>query len=207
VTATSKNTIADYRKYLHEFPRGRHVREVTQKLKQLNGSTQKQEKVKLRAEPKTLDRNSVEAMIKQHDFFDNLMNDFGNFQSDYERHKIGDSPVVMDHKTDLMWYDGESTEELTFNDAEIWLKNLNKDAYAGYSDWRFPTLEEAASLLRSKENEKDKHIDPIFSGNASIIWTSDRFSSTKLWIILFKAGIVEISHQDKQNQVCPVRTL
>jgi serine/threonine protein kinase len=207
VTATSKNTIADYRKYLLEFPQGRHVREATQKLKQLNERTQKQQKVTLRAEHKTLDKTSVESMIKQHDFFDNVMNDLGNFQSDYERFKIGDSPVVIDHKTDLMWYDGESTGELTFNDAEKWLKNLNKDAYAGYSDWRFPTLEEAASLLRNKEDEKEKHIDPIFSGNSSIIWTSDRFSSNKLWIILFKAGIAEISHQDKQNQVCPVRTL
>jgi hypothetical protein len=207
VTATSKNTVADYRKYLVEFPQGRHVREITQKLKELNESTQKQSKVKLRAEYKTLDKNNVESMIKQHDFFDNIMNEFGNFKSNYEKLKIGDSPVVIDHKTDLMWYDGEFPGKVTFNDAEKWLKNLNKNNYGAYSDWRFPTLEEAVSLLRSKENEKDMHIDPIFSGNSTIIWTGDRFSSNNLWIILFKAGIVELSHQDKQSQVQPVRSL
>jgi hypothetical protein len=207
VTATSKNTVADYRKYLVEFPQGRHVEEITQKLKELNESTQKQSKVKLRAEYKTLDKNNVESMIKQHDFFDNLMNELGNFESNYERLKIGISPVVIDHKTGLMWYDGESTEKVTFKGAEKWLNNLNKNSYGGYSDWRFPTLEEAASLLRSKENEKGMHIDPIFSGNSTIIWTNDRFRSNNLWVILFNAGIVEISHEDKKSQVQPVRSL
>jgi hypothetical protein len=207
VTATSKNTIADYRKYLVEFPQGRHVREITQKLKELNESTQKQSKVKLRAEYKTLDKNSVESMIKQYDFFDNLKNELGNFESNYERIMIGVSPVVIDHKTDLMWYDGESSGKVTFSDAEKWLKNLNKKDYGGYRDWRFPTLEEAASLLRGKENKKDMHIDPIFSGNTAIIWTNDRFRSNYLWIILFNAGIVETFHQDKTSQVRPVRSL
>ncbi|MGD2089094.1 MAG: protein kinase [Candidatus Aminicenantes bacterium] len=205
--ATSKNTVADYRRYLVEFPQGRHVKEITQKLKGLKESRQKQSKLKLRAEYKTLDKNSVESMIKQHDFFDNIMNEPGNFENNYERLWIGNSPVVIDYKTDLMWYDGESTEEMTFNTAEKWLKNLNKNDYAGYSDWRFPTLEEAASLLRGKENEKDLHIDPIFSGNSAIIWTGDRFRSNNVWIILFNAGIVEISHQDKQSQVRPVRSI
>jgi serine/threonine protein kinase len=207
VTASSKNTVADYRKYLVEFPRGRHVDEITQKLKELNQSTLKQSKVKLRAEYKTLDKNNVESMIKQHDFFDNIMNELGNFDSHYERLIIGISPVVIDHKTDLMWYDGESPENVTFKGAEKWLKNLNKNGYGGYSDWRFPTLEEAASLLRSKGNRKGMHIDPIFSGNSTIIWTNDRFRSNNLWVILFNAGIVERSHEDKKNQVRPVRSL
>jgi serine/threonine protein kinase len=205
--ATSKNTVADYRKYLVEFSQGRHVEEITQKLKELNENTQKQSKVKLRAEHKTLDKNNVESMIKQYDFFDNLMNDLGNFESSYEKLDMGVSPVVIDHKTDLMWYDGESTGKMTFNGAEKWLKNLNKNSYGGYSDWRFPTLEEAASLLRSKKNDKGLHIDPIFSGNLSIIWTNDRFRLNNLWIILFPAGIVEVSDEDKTSQVLPVRSL
>jgi serine/threonine protein kinase len=207
VTATSKNTVAEYRKYLVEFPRGRHVEEITQKLKKLNENTQKRSTVKLRAEYKTLDKNNVESMIKQHDFFDNIVNEPGNFEGNYERLEIGVSPVVIDHKTDLMWYDGESTGKMTFNGAEKWLKNLNKNDYGGYSDWRFPTLEEAASLLRSKKNEKGMHIDPIFSGNSTIVWTNDRFRSNNLWIILFNAGIAQISHQDKTSQVLPVRSL
>ena len=163
--------------------------------------------MKLRAENKTLDKNNVESMIKQHDFFDNIINDLGNFESNYEKLDIGVSPVVIDHKTDLMWYNGESTGKMTFNDAEKWLKNLDKSNYGGYSDWRFPTLEEAASLLRSKKNEKGMHIDPIFSGNSTIIWTNDRFRSNNLWIILFQAGIVEITDEDKTSQVLPVRSL
>jgi hypothetical protein len=207
VMATSKNTISDYRRYLVEFPQGRHVQEITQKLKELKESTQKQSKVKLRAEYKTLDKSNVESMIKQHDFFDNIMNEPGNFESEFERSNIGDSPVVIDYKTDLMWYDGQSTDKMTFNDAEKWLKNLNKNDYAGYSDWRFPTLEEAASLLKSKQNSKGMHIDPIFSGNSTTIWTNDRFRSNNLWIILFNAGIAQISYEDKQSQVLPVRSL
>lgn len=207
VMATSKNTIADYRRYLVEFPRGRHVQEITQKLKELNKSIHKQPKVRLRAEYKTLDKSNVESMIKQHDFFDNIMNEPGYFESDYERLNIGNSGVVIDHRTGLMWYDGQSTGEMTFNDAEKWLKNLNKNDYAGYSDWRFPTLEEAASLLKSKENRKGMHIDPIFSGNSTKIWTNDRFRTNNLWIILFNAGIVEISYEDKQSQVLAVRSL
>ncbi len=204
--ATSENTIDAYRQYLVDFPAGDYIEKAREKLKKLKNAVPKKLKVKLRSQDKKLDQKKVEDMIKRYDFFDYILNETGNFESDYERKINNDDSLVIDHTTDLMWYDGEPPEKMTFKQAEEWVENLNSQKYGGYDDWRFPTLEEAASLLRKDKNKQGLYIDPIFSGNSTVIWTNDRFNSNGLGVILFHAGITEMSAEDKKNQVRPVRS-
>jgi len=204
--ANSENTIDAYRQYLVDFPAGHYVEKVREKLKNLRSAVPKQVKMKLRSQYKKLDQTNVEDMIKRYDFFDYILNDTGNFESEYERRIINDHSLVIDHTTGLMWYDGEPPDNMTFEQAEEWIENLNGQKYGEYDDWRFPTLEEAASLLRKDKNKQGLYMGPIFSGNLTIIWTNDRFNSNGVAVILFHAGITETSTEDKKNQVRPVRS-
>jgi serine/threonine-protein kinase PpkA len=204
--AISENTIDAYRQYLVDFPAGHYVEKVREKLKELKIAAPKQLKVKLRSQYQMLDQKNVREMIKRYDFFDYILNDTGSFKSDSETKKINDQSLVIDHTTGLMWYDGKPSDKMTFKQAEEWLENLDSQKYGGYEDWRFPTLEEAASLLRKDKNKQGLHMDPIFSGNSTVIWTKDSFNSDGLGVILFHAGITEISAPDKKYQVRPVRS-
>jgi hypothetical protein len=70
----------------------------------------------------------------------------GNFQHKYEAMTINGDEVVFDHATRLMWQQSGTFNWLTLQEAEGFIAELNKEHYAGFSDWRLPTVEE---LLRS----------------------------------------------------------
>jgi hypothetical protein len=112
---------------------------------------------------------------------------------------------VMDYPAGLMWYNGKSPGKMDFKKAEKWIKDLNQQEYGGYSDWRLPNLEEAASLLRKRKNKHGLHLDMIFSGDQRAIWTQDRFSSNSFWVIVFDSGKVRLSEESNQEiEVRPV---
>ena len=71
----------------------------------------------------------------------------GTIQHLYEVKTINDDKVVIDHATGLMWHQSGSERYLAWRRAIRWVEDLNVKAYAGYNDWRMPTLEEAALLL------------------------------------------------------------
>jgi len=51
---------------------------------------------------------------------------------------------------------------MDWDKAKQWVRDLNSIGYAGYHDWRLPTLEETASLLESS-NGNGLYIDSVFS--------------------------------------------
>ena len=72
---------------------------------------------------------------------------------------------------------------------------MNRIGYAGYHDWRLPTLEEAMSLMESNKQNDKLYIDSIFDGKQDWIWTSD-IDETKstFWSISFSNGQVHYHH-------------
>jgi hypothetical protein len=67
-----------------------------------------------------------------------------------------DGLTVQDNVTGLMWQrttdtngDGviDYTDEMTWDEAMAYPAALNTEKYAGYSDWRLPTIKEAYSLI------------------------------------------------------------
>ena len=125
---------------------------------------------------------------------------------DYSLKTIRGEKVVVDNATGLMWHQSGSDDVMEWGEAKEWIKKLNKSGYAGYDDWRLPTLEEAASLLESSKRNGNLHIDPVFSNEQFFILTGDRHSSEDTWSVNFGRGRV-IGHEGGYDFVRPVRSV
>ncbi len=109
---------------------------------------------------------------------------------DYNLKTIGGDKVIIDRATGLMWHKGGSGRRFTWVDAKGWIESLNGEGYAGYQDWRMPTLEEAVSLLEPSKKNGDLYIDPVFSKKQWNIHTGDQFLSKAGWLVFFDFGHV-----------------
>jgi hypothetical protein len=91
-----------------------------------------------------------------------------------------------------MWHQSGSDESMDWNNAKYWVSLLNSSGYAGYHDWRLPTVEEASSLLESSKlfGEDGLYIDPVFSNKQQWIWTGDRHGTEGAWGVIFYNGLV-----------------
>jgi len=68
------------------------------------------------------------------------------------------------------------------------VEQLNHKGFAGFSDWRMPTLAEAMSLMKSGLNCKGVHLHPCFSKEQPFIFTSSRRKPGGYWFVDFKQG-------------------
>jgi len=133
----------------------------------------------------------------------------------YENKSINGDNVVIAHATGLMWYQSGSEKEMDWNKARQWVKDLNSREYAGFSDWRLPTVEEAASLLESGKKAGDLYINAVFDVTQSGIWTGDKNDNASYldgaWSVRFKGayggGNVCWLYGNASNYVRPVRSM
>ncbi len=107
----------------------------------------------------------------------------------YQLKPIADGDVVIDHATELMWYQSGSKEYFNLKKAIKWIKIANKANYASFNDWRLPTLEEASSLLEH-EMKNGYFIDPVFDKRQWGTWTGDKNGRSNAWIVTFVNGTV-----------------
>ncbi len=125
----------------------------------------------------------------------------------YEEKPIGNGDVIIDHTTELMWYQSGSLEYFNLRKAMKWLKKANKDCYAGFSDWRLPTLEEASSLLEF-EAKSDTFINPVFDNKQWGTWTGDKSDRGQAWIVTFVNGTIsQVQAGTPATFIRPVRSL
>jgi len=145
-----------------------------------------------RSNAQELSEDDVKSMLKKYDFFDNTKNETGHgFDNQYEVQIISDDNIVIDRVSGLMWQQSGSLKELTYEKAKKWVEQLNRKGYAGFHDWRLPTLEEAMSLMKPEQKLGDFYIDPVFNRKQEWIWTSDRVkgeSSALAWGVNFYYG-------------------
>ena len=159
--------------------------------------------IKLRSKPKkNISEEKYKCFIKVNNFYDSMWNPQGSFKNDFIDNGNG---TITDKSTGLMWQKGGSSAEMSLVDMDDYIQGLNKNQFAGYSEWRVPTIDELASLLiLKKEGWGDFYIYPIFEKKQSACWSSDitdisyptgeRRSS--VWSVSFEKGsakLVEIS--------------
>ena len=162
--------------------------------------------INLRSSYRDLGYGQVKTALKKYNFFDQHRNETGDFVNDYELKIMRGDEVVKDHATGLVWHQSGSEKNMNWKDAKRWIQDLNRTGYAGYQDWRLPTVQEAASLLESSENDDYLYIDPLFNSQQRLIWTGDSFGSRGAWDVNFVTGGVIWRYTVLNLYVRPVRS-
>lgn len=150
-------------------------------------------RVSLRKEPMEISSEmNINKMLAKYGFFDSSRNADGSFVNDFVDNN---DSTVTDKATGLTWQRGGSSETLDNRGANSYIEQLNRQRFAGYSDWRMPTLEELASLL-NKNSGGSVHTTSVFENKQSTCWTVDPCDGEYdyqlgAWIINFKQGQVQ----------------
>jgi hypothetical protein len=193
----------------------------------------KSSKLKLRSRPRlNLKFEDVRKMLKKYDFYCGYTPDRGDLPSllaissycntggkgleDIYLLSRNDR-VVYDLITNLCWQREDSKSQMTFEQSKDYIKKINDQCYAGFKDWRLPTLEEAMSLVKPSVNKRNLHIFFYFVQNYREMWTTDKIKGNtnvwpltrdknkNHWIVNIRFGFCELADEAHERSVRAVR--
>jgi hypothetical protein len=141
---------------------------------------------RFRSKPTSLSIDQAKAMLIVNGFYDKQINSIGmgitnNFELQNGR------KVIFDRSTGLMWQQSGSSNPMHRVEAEKYVRDLNSHGFAGYNNWRLPTLDEAMSLMEPSRYG-DLFADPRFDKNQRWIWTADEADASATWVVNFYDG-------------------
>lgn len=141
--------------------------------------------IHLPEEPSTYDDEQIKEITTRWNFYDTSLNPQGEFSNGLA--DTGDTLTVSDERTGLQWQwaglDLCSVRRMTGN-----IEQLNKDGFAGFHDWRMPTVEEAMSLMEPSPNAKGLYLHSCFSKEQPFIFVAARRKPTGYWFVDYKQG-------------------
>ncbi len=165
-------------------------RQSSQPDSEEESSPKKKEAVTLRRKPALLSADQIKVALSKHGLYEKRWNPGANgVEHRYQVLVLDDALVIVDEATGLMWQKGGSRGNLTFDKAEHYATQLNAERFAGFNDWRLPTVEEAMSLMEPKAYD-NFHIDPHFERGINFIWTADNSVDDRAWLVYFYDGIL-----------------
>jgi DNA-binding IclR family transcriptional regulator len=147
-------------------------------------------RISLRKKPlKISSEKKINSMLAKYGFFDISRNPLGSFDNRFVDNNDG---TVTDRATGLMWQKSGSSKSLENRGTKKYVQQLNRQRFAGQSNWRMPTIEELASLLK-KAKINGVHIDSIFNNKQIRCWTIDQCDTNRsyqlgAWLVHFQFG-------------------
>jgi hypothetical protein len=167
--------------------------------------------IHLRQKGEDMSPDDVEAMLLRHNFYSSCWNHngafcnpqgkFDNFLTDNE------DGTVTDRATNLMWQQSGSSYAMTREEAGDYVQQINQQNFAGYSDWRLPTLEELASLMESTLKNEGLFIEEVFDSEQKSCWSVDTYGPERNWKANLQLGTVIDTPFTCGNSVRAVRSL
>ncbi|WP_319588054.1 DUF1566 domain-containing protein [uncultured Desulfobulbus sp.] len=141
----------------------------------------------LPSEAQSLNEAQMEAEIKTWNFFESQRRPQGGIASFLIDN--GDSLTVTDAYTGLTWQLG-GLELASLRTIKSATEQLREQGFAGWHDWRLPTLHEAMSLLLPERNVKGLYMHPCFSNEQPFIFTAARCHPGGYWLVDYRQGRV-----------------
>jgi len=128
-------------------------------------------------------------MIKKEGFYDERLNPDGKgITNKYEKKVEAGDRVIYDDAKKLTWQGGSKFKHGTWKDGKAYVDSLNTSSYAGFTDWRLPTLKEAMSVTIP-----GSYMDLLFM-DTPYIWTAEEYAWTDkgdasdAWVVSFQSG-------------------
>jgi len=154
-------------------------------LPPLGGSCYSGDRVELTGEPTLLTDEQIDQLIREGNFYDAQRNPQGAFLNAWA--DPDDGLTVVDERTGLMWQRG-GLDLCSSSSMKSRVEKLRAAGFAGYHDWRLPTVTEAMSLMAPAANSKGVHLPPCFSREQPFIFTAARRKPTGYWFVDYARG-------------------
>mgnify|MGYP001198510060 CR=1 FL=1 len=124
----------------------------------------------------------------------------------YRPHRLrpGGDRLVLDPRAGLLWQGQGSEFPLDWSQAGEYVEQLNRQGWAGRSDWRLPTLPELLTILRPPTVERDFCLPPVFSRAIHWLWSGDWCSLRQAWMVDIVECFAERLDKDGTASVCAV---
>ncbi len=135
--------------------------------------------------PLELVEEEADQLIKEHNFTDHERNPAGQFKNYLVDN--GDGLTVTDVVTGLMWQRG-GLDIMSNRMMRKAIEKVNQEGFAGFSDWRMPTLPEAMSLMEQEMNAKNQHLHLAFSSDQPFILVDAVRRPGGQWFVDYKHG-------------------
>jgi serine/threonine-protein kinase len=103
---------------------------------------------------------------------------------------INGDETVTDKVTGLTWQQSGSDFPMTWEQAHVYIQNLNDQRFAGLTPWRLPTIDELLSLITEVPHKDDFCLRSVFDPHQRWLWSSDRRSFVAAWYVSADMGFV-----------------
>ena len=127
--------------------------------------------------------------------------------------------TVKDTRTNLVWMARdfrilERRQPTGWDEANVWVEKINEEKYAGYSDWRLPTVEELEAIYKEdgkqlaydrKENFPLGNPDAFESGGGYGFWSNEQMGLDSARYFFFLGGYSKTSLKNYHNPTLSVR--
>lgn len=145
------------------------------------------ERVRLPAGFALINDEDLAPLIQKWNFFDSVVNPRGGFENILVDN--GDGLSVTDERTGVVWQRA-GLDIASMRAIGQQIEALNQVGFAGFHDWRLPTMEEALSLMESEKNGKGLHLNPCFSREQPFVFVAAKRKPGGYWFVDYKQGRV-----------------